>query len=609
MFLRNLNKYYKLRKNMKEKRVVTILLFLIFLAVFIPVVFAEDNVDKAYTCLSGKVKDKCSGLTVEEQAFSLLALSYDSTIQGQCRSALMDKSKDQECWPKSACTLRETALAILALQNINADTSKPEKWLLAQNKTPDELTWYLEIDATEATTCKIGYDGRNYTVGMANDKKLDTGVGTCLALAQGNYWLQISQSCINKNFQVSCDKDFITALLYRKTGSDVWHVSSDTKSASSGGTTENQVNSLCFKQNNKCDYEGSLWATLALQKNQDIAPFLPYLIALASDNEKFNAQAFLYILMSSDEYLNAIRSKQISQGFWDLTSSYGRYYDTALSILGLSQQSMEEDSATKAKNWLLSVQGSDGCWSSIRDTAFILYAAWPRTPIQIIGVDIDYCEDYGKYCLSRTDCLDEAKGEILENYACKENSLKICCSKNIIEKPCSEKDGIICNDDESCDGDLVSASDSNKCCKGDCKKQEASECEDASYTCKSSQCSDTEESKSLSCPDDGFCCAPKLQTSGSYWWLWLLIILIALVVLAIIFRNRLRLLLFQFKNKFRKGPVIGTRPPFPPSSGQARPMPRFLPQARQMPSQVRRPASRTDKELDDTMRKLREMSK
>lgn len=569
------------------------------------VLAANDTIDKGYSCLEGKVKTKCSTFTVEEQAFSLLALAYNNDIQSECANSLKTSALNNECWPKSACKLKETSLVTLALQRINSDSSKPEIWLLKQNKTADDLTWYLEIDSTQATTCKINYDGADHVTSMAADKKLSGSPGSCLSLANSNYWLQISNNCINKNFKVSCDKDFVTALLYKKSNSDIWQVSSQTKSASANGMTENQVNSLCFKQNNVCDYEGSLWATLAISKNYNTDAFLPYLIALAPDNDKYDPNAFLYKILGSDEYLANVKSIQFPAGFWDLSSSYTKYYDTALSLFAL--QDLSDDSANKARTWLLSEQGTNGCWQdSVKLTAFILYAGWPKPPVTLEAEHVN-CGDYGKFCLSRVECSD-ANGDILTNYFCSEAG-KVCCSNQIAQKTCSEKGGIACNAGEQCSGSEVTSSDSSKCCVGTCEKPAAQpECEKQAFTCKTS-CSSAEEIKSLSCPGSEVCCALK-QVSKSYWWLYLLIILIILVVLGIIFRNKLSIWIFQLRNKFKKGPVTQTRPPFmPPSSGARMARPMFPQQFRQQPRPGVKPKSKLDQELDETLKKLRDMSK
>lgn len=596
-----------------EKRVLTILALLFIFVIVLPIALSDEDerVANAYTCLEEKVQDRCSQLTLEEQVFSLLALGY-SSIASECRAEIMDNSNDDECWPESGCKLRETALVTIAFQYLGIDSSKSEAWLSRQNKTPTDLNWYLEVDTREPSVCRVYYDNSSSvqnTISINSDKKLSlTGSGNCFALANSNYWLRIDQSCLNKNFKVSCDKDFFTALLYKKASSDIWHVSSKTQSASASGTTESKVASLCFKQGGECNYEGSLWAALALQNEEGISVYLPYLIALSSspENSKFNPDAILFLLTGSDEFISNLHANQNPAGFWDLSSPYGRYFDTALSLRAL--YTLTDSQADSGKEWLFSVQGDSGCWNSnsVKDTAFILYSAWPREPSQFPNaVDIDYCEDYGKYCSSQVECND-AGGEILSNFACRADALKSCCSLSV-EKTCAEKSGIKCSSDEVCIGNSVSASDSNNCCVGSCEQAaEESACERAGYSCKL-VCSNDEESDSdLSCDGNSLCCVPK--TSGSsLWWLWLLIILIILVVLAIIFRKRIQA--FWFNLRSGKGRSVSqTRPPFPPSAPRqmiSRPI--FPSQQPRAP--VSRPKSRTDEELEATMRKLKEMSK
>lgn len=601
-----------------KRGLAVLFLSLILLSIIASSVIAEDDkVAKGYTCLEGKVKGKCSSLaTIEEQAVSLLALAYSSDIQKDCSDSLRDKSSNDKCWPKSGCKLKETSLVTLAFQHINADSSKPEAWLLRQNKTPDDLTWYLEIDAKEATSCKIKYDTSNSTqntVTMNSGKKLSLSGSSCLSLAQGNYWLQISPSCLSKNFKVSCDKDFQTALLYKKTGSDVWFVSSQTQSASANGETENQVSSLCFQQSGACNYEGSLWATLALSKKQDVTAFLPYLIALAPDNEQLDPYAFLYILTSSDEYAASLRDSQNPAGYWDFGSSYSRFYDTALSLLAFQQ--LADDTSEKSRTWLLSTQSDNGCWNNnIRDTALILYSGWPREPAAI-STSPASCEDYKFFCSASDECTS-SNGEILDDYEC--SGLKVCCSKKPVQKTCSEKDGVKCSSGETCSGDSVPASDTTDCCIGTCKKApEKSECDNQGLTC-NSVCSETQEIKDFECTDNSqVCCGPKPPESKSYWWVYVLILLIILVVLGIVFRNRLRMLVFQLKNRFKnrgnKGPVSQTRPPFPPQPPMGRPMMRPMPMRGPQPSLSKpvqqKPKTKSDEEFEATLKKLKDMSK
>lgn len=594
-----------------------ILVFLLSLS-FIAAQDAKDpKVEKAYSCLEDKVKDKCDSLSVEEQAFTVLAI-------GKCSSELTEKGKDNECWPSSGCKLRDTALAILAFDRTGKSTDKAETYLLAQKKIPADLSWYLEIDAEGETTCKISYSGTEKEIKISEDKKINKGAGNCLKLAQDNYWLKVDEGCYEVNFTISCDKDFKTTLLYNKKNSPTVYVSSKTNTASSGGKTEEKVNSFCFSTGNTCDYEGSLWTTYALaKKGKDISQFLPYLIAMADENEKYFPSAFLYMITDYDDYFAQIVNEQ-KNDYWKISNSpYNQFYDTSLALLALYGTNAEQKES--AKTYLLEVQDDKGCWNdNIRDTAFILYAAWPKSVSPINGGGIDECEDSKYYCVSSLECEEEDK---LDNFVCYGGD--ICCKQEAKEKTCAEKDGIICREDQECSGSWIPASDTSvttKCCLGNsCIEPQPikSECEEANYVCRTS-CLDDEEEKVYECGEEKTCCAPAPQPSPSYWWVWLLIILIILVVLGIIFRNQLRVWLFKIKSKFRKGPapspaLAGPSPRFPPTPpGLQRPMARprmilpkqFQPppgQARAMPQT--KTISKTDKELEETLKKLKEMSK
>lgn len=577
----------------------SILLVVLFLILVMPIVLAEENssVNKAYSCLESKVGD-CDLNSAEERAFSLLALSYKSSFQSDCKSALMTKSDDDECWPESGCRLRDTAIALLALENINADTDKPKDWLLEQRKAPD-LDWFLEIDSSSEATCKITYSGSTYTIIVGADKKINKAAGSCLSLANSNYWLKISSNCLEKNFTISCNQNFVTAVLYQKTGDTIWHVSSITNSESADGETQEQVQSYCFEQNNQCNYEGSLWATLALSKaGEDIKSYLPYLVAYTEDNKKFSPYSFLYLLTGEDDYFSKMFESQNSQGYWDLSSGYKRFYDTAANLISLSSTSEGES----GKQWLLDNQDSSGCWNNgnIRDTAFILYAIAPKTTVSVSTG----CPS-SDYCITSGECT-EANGDVLDEYDC--TGLKVCCNKPAVVKTCTEQLGTLCTGTKTCLGTEVPSSEIGTCCIGNCEEPaQPSECEEKAYICKS-LCSDDEEDKGFSCDSSSdFCCGTK-SSSPSYWWIWVLVILIILIVIAIIFRDRLRLFIFKFKSRFKSGKLkTSPRPPFPPSVPLGRTVSR--PVFRQVPPQVRRTQPSIDKELEDTLKKLREMGK
>ena len=607
---------------MKKRAVVLILL--LFLTIM-PFVLAanETGYEKAYSCLETQLGDDCAAsASTEQTAFSLLAVAYNSGLQGDCKKALEDKEKDN-CWGKTSsdsCDLKSTSQAILALNYIGKNTDDYVKWLEDKKKQTTGLTWFLEIDANEATSCKIKTNDANEKTFTINENKKISGTSTCLAPAENNYFLRIADSCLTSNFTISCDKDFITTLLYKKTSGSTYYVSSLTNEAMAGDSTEEKVNAYCFGVNN-CDYEGSLWATIALAKlGKDISPYLPYLSSMydEADNQKYFPSAFLYMLTNEDDYQAEITGKQKQGKYWDEAGN--KFYDTALALLAL--QNVLIDEVSNAKDYLLTIQDASGCWhsNSVRDTAFILYASWPKNPVISgdIGGGRSLCTDFNHYCVASEECSAE---DILTNFYCSGLS-DICCSAEPAELSCEDKEGIVCPSGQECTGSEITASDTNYCCMGSCQEISlTTECEEYGNSCRISCLDDEAEKTAYSCNLGDICCETKPATGGSWWLIILLIILIILVILAIIFRNQLKIWWFRTKSglKFSKPPAGPSgRPPMNPPgfSPMMMPRPRQIIPRGNIP--VRRPmmrpqpqAKRAEKDnaFEETMKKLREMSK
>lgn len=591
---------------MKKEGIIFIFVTILLLSTIL--VSADDDstnstalVEKAYSCLEDKVasNDNCGDLSVEEQALSLLALAYDETSQKNCLSALESNSQDNYCWPSTGCELKETALATISLDYIGEDTSNAEEWLLSQNTTPDDLIWYLQIEAKEKTSCTISVNGNEYEINIDEDKKINSDAGSCLDKTNDDYWFEISSSCYDKKFEISCDVDFITNLLYQKEDSSTIFVSSETSSAPADGTTEETVDVLCFEDGGECDYEGSLWAVLALSKvGKDVTPFLPYLSAAASDNEKYFPDSFLYILTAEDLYLANLLDLQTPSDYWQvLNSPYGKYYDSSLAFFALYESGADE--LEDAKDYFLTHQSSDYCWPSLRDTALLLASGWPRAATTVTSSSKTSCSSGGGYCILPGDCT-QANGEVLSDYYCTSSSY-VCCSKDEIEETCTNKAGIICSEDESCSGSEISSSDSTNCCLGTCEEIVEYTCDNCKTTCDSD-----ETLASGTCPLNQVCCEDKEESSGSYWWIWLLVILIIIVIILILMRNKIRVWWFEFRNKSNK-----KSPGLPPSPGMSRMMPpRGFPQMPQgLPRGMPPSSSIKSNEFDDTLKKLRDMSK
>ena len=123
----------------------------------------SEQISQAYNWLSSVSKDKLQNMSVEDNAYTLIALGYDDTLATQGKDALAAKSKNSsECWPSAGCKVKETAIATLALSKVCIDTEKSEAWLMNKNSTPTDLIWYLQVDPNEASNCTAMYDNKEY---------------------------------------------------------------------------------------------------------------------------------------------------------------------------------------------------------------------------------------------------------------------------------------------------------------------------------------------------------------------------------------------------------------------------------------------------------------
>jgi len=565
----------------------------------------SEGVEGAKLCLKDKLGNNCgSSKSTEQVAWSLLAMAGDSGVRGDCKSALVGLKKD-DCWGKTdsgSCDLKSTSLAILGLNQAGSNVNDAVDWLISKRGVASGLKWFLEIDSNNATKCTINY-GSDVIVNVGDNKKL-TGSSNCLKPSSDGYFLEIEDDCLEKNFSISCEKDFVSTLFYKKTGYDIYYVSGETHLASAYGKTNEKVEAYCFESSGNCDYEGSLWASLALARmGKDVKPYLAYLSAMVDEpvNERFLSYVFLYMLMGDDESYSRLVEEQVGGKFWDKTGN--KIYDTGFVLLAL--QGLNSDEVNSAKEYLLSVQDDNGCWSNILDTSLVLYALNPTEAVpSVIGEPSLVCS---KFCVPSGSC---ALSDILDGSCSSLGS--VCCKQNILEETCDDKRGIVCSGSQSCSGIEVVASDTNYCCLDSCiVVSSGDECKSAGYNCKSDCLSDEEEVFGYDCGTGLICCSEK---ESSFYWIWILVllILIVLVIIGIVLRKKLRKWWFDLshrvkvdkQNNVRRGPPI--QPPVMPVNYGQRISPRRVPPK----GAIRQPVLRRkeDKEFDDVMKKLKSMS-
>lgn len=588
-----------------KKSVVLLVLFSIF---FISLASAvnQSDIDKGYQCLEDKVGD-CGSLTTQELALTIMATP--DNVFDDCVEELKSR-KTGSNWGN----VRDTALAVLALDHAGESTADAESWLLNQSRTPTDLEWYIQQDSNSATECVFSYNSQDYNVNIGDNKKIDNDAGTCLTRAQSNFWFRINPSCYEEDFVVECDKDFIGSLLYKSGTSETIHVLEGTKSSPAFGSITLSIKSKCFGTST-CEYEATAWAVTALLRTgHDISDFLPYLIAKGEDNERFLPNSFIYMSTNYNDYATELVSEVKLGNYWLATNSaYNKFYDTALALISLGSSSAEQ--VEKSKDWLVFSQSNDGCWqNSIRDTSIVLWALTGKSGKGGNGSSgsTTYCTQANYFCIPTADC--PTAENVGANYFCPSLSETCCMTENL--KACSVLGGSICGSNEVCVGNERKSLDSPACCTGECvERQEQTECEANFYTC-SNSCSDSQEEVSLfACSGGQVCCKAKTtsQGSGSLWWLWLLIIILVIGILGWIFRERLKVLWAKLKTKFKKkggssstasstkpGPKGPGVPPAPIFTGRPRPP--------MVNTTGYRGYDRRDREMSDTFKRLRELS-
>lgn len=656
------------------------LLIVVFSAILLAgFVLAEgdysEKIDLAKECLDARVGD-VSSLTLEEAIFASLAGVDDNKVEDTINA---EEISTGDCWPSGGCKIKETAQAGLAKKAMNDNVDDIVDWLYGKNGTVNELTWYLQITINphDVSECTVRYDGSDKTVNVNEDMTLESSnLGTCLDISNSGYWLEIADSCLDKEFTTICDKSFHTNLLYEKDSGGTIFVSSETHS---GASTTEKVKAKCFvKADGSCDYEGSLWAAAFLNvMGEGTGQYVPYLLALKSSNERFFPSALLMDILgsgeNSDQYDDIMNSDaRKTSGYWKVSNTaYNEFYDTSLAMLALGGESASEVDLTL--QWLFDVvQTEEGCWNggNIRDTSFIIYSAgWGSSYSRDSGNDGDgqTCSEFGGICRvnctdgevsSSASCPDDADtccvvddggdddegtectsagyfcvpddiacwaegGEPLYAYDCA-TFTDFCCTVPVSSgDSCASLSGIICSlDTEECSGQVVQASEGS-CCLDSCVPKE--DIGGETYAkCVNNQCIKVSGSGTDLCSSDVDCVE---EEGGSLWvWIIILVILIALVALGIIYKDKLRMWWYKFRGKAKTSKV---HPKGPPGIGallsdRRRPTPRFSPRGpapRVIPRgrvPVRHPTRRPpaskpmgtkDKEMEETLNKLKEMSK
>ncbi|MDD5253548.1 MAG: hypothetical protein PHG05_00385 [Candidatus Nanoarchaeia archaeon] len=502
---------------MKAKSLV--ILILVFLSIYVPFISAYDSA-KAGTWLvsesnAGNFNDNIIDSAIAGVA--LKSLGYDNELT-KVITYLRSKEDSNYCWPKNSCKVKDTAFAIMALNEAGEDTQNELDWLIkAQGTFSSGLgTWWLQVATEESGSCKI-----TYTVGEREGTKtftIDEGkfsecgdkrwldIGTCLVsglLSKGKVTLNVDCSGLTGT-------PIISTIF--QTGND-YYLFDDQFS----NQAELTVRNTCYGTTSKatCDYRTSLYTNWILKKvgDPDLTLFYLYSGYVKTD---VMSSSILALVDGSKTYFEDLKDKQRSDGSFN-----SRIEDSAFGAMALSY--LQDESATKASNWLGTRQRSDGSFGSVYETALAVYA------LEFSGqTDFGCVDGLVRDCSIKGICKNTKVVEV-----CEDGTWSGCDYSNVDgyeseEYTCSDNldndcDGLIDEDDTDCqakeseedwgdDNEPVESVCGDGTCNGD----------EDSLSCIEDCPEETNESDNIPSSSDG-----EKEGGGFPWWILILILILA----------------------------------------------------------------------------------
>ena len=253
----------------------------------------ENTLVSEYNSLINQVKEGWPN-SVEENAYALLALSYDDALAIQGRNALMSKGNG-ECWPASSCNVKDTALALLAL-----GSQTDSKWLVDAQNNLDVGLWDLVINAANDYSCNLSIDNENQT------KFAAAGINS--------FPLDIKDKKIVVNISISCPSSFTPKIVHTYLGK-----TTEFNMISFGNLYKISLNnSKCYGKSYRdaCNIESGAYALLALDAlNLDKKGLLDWLKTnAATTKEKAITNKF------SSSFDDWLINNQHNRGYWSNSS-------------------------------------------------------------------------------------------------------------------------------------------------------------------------------------------------------------------------------------------------------------------------------------------------
>jgi len=131
----------------------------------------EENPSSFYKELANKAKIWPEN--IEDNSLSLLALSYNPSLKQLGTSALLLKSDNKKCFPKTNCNIYDTSIALFTLSKINAsEKEKIKNWLLSAENNLDLGAWSLVVSSGEERICQASIGNKTMNLSLTKGEKI-----------------------------------------------------------------------------------------------------------------------------------------------------------------------------------------------------------------------------------------------------------------------------------------------------------------------------------------------------------------------------------------------------------------------------------------------------
>lgn len=328
------------------------------------------SVNSLHLLLQQDIKAKpWSSMTVSENSLSLLALAYDNTLATQGKTALTSKKIADDCWnpsPSSSlpCTVKDTSLAIMSLDNLNEETHN--EWLIDSQNNLDTGLWSLQVNSAVQQDCKLLINTASQT----------------LNLSQGTNTIDINLKSKPEtvSIKVNCSAES-AKLIHTYLGM----IKEFSLEVSSNEASISLSNMKCFgkEYRSECDTEATAYAALALNSiGADKAKAVEWLRKNAQNTAE---KSIVLYLSSSGEIEEWLVNNQHSSGYFGSKSLFESSQDfksTVFAAMALNKEKRAE--AAKSESWIK----GNFAEANLEDKALALAFLFPASKIEpIISVN------------------------------------------------------------------------------------------------------------------------------------------------------------------------------------------------------------------------------